>query len=83
MNHTEALRAGIGSQQRCSGQSCPSQRSAEQRVKTGAGEAGAVSELGAGGAFMVIPEGGCHRGVQRERVLNDDSGGRLSSSRTG
>ncbi len=83
MNHTEALRAAIASQQWCSGQSCPSQRSAELRVKTDAGGAGVVSELGAGGACMVIPEGGCHRGVRRERVLNDDSGGRLSLSQTG
>ncbi len=52
----EAGNASIGCEQRRSGQSCPSQRSAEPSVKTGA--VGTVGDWVAGEAFMVIPNAG-------------------------
>jgi hypothetical protein len=76
----EAGSASIGCEQRRSGQSCPSQRSAEPTVKTGA--VGALGEWVAGEAFMVIPNVGFHRRVRREPLLSEDSGGQPTSSRT-
>src|ERR1700712_379686 len=35
------------------------------------------------GAFKVVPTGGCHRSVRRERLLVENSGGQLTQSRTG
>jgi hypothetical protein len=53
-NHTDAAKASIDSEHRRSGQSCPSQRSAEPTVKTGA--SGPADSAGAGGAIKVIPD---------------------------
>ena len=78
----KAGNAPIDCEQRRSGQSCPSQRSAEPSVKTGA--VGAAGEWVVGEAVMVIPDMcGGHRRVRRKLVLSEDSGGQPTSSRTG